>query len=94
MPAQAQLTKSASGVLPYTFDYSKWNLFAEFPIATASVSSTPAGLTLGTPAVSEDGLAVSVVISGGVSGESYTITVTPVTAEGYKDDFLANMAIS
>jgi hypothetical protein len=39
-------------------------------------------------------LAVSVVISGGVSGESYTITVTPVTAEGYKDDFLANMAIS
>jgi hypothetical protein len=90
----AQLTKSANGDLPYTFYYDRWSLFEETPIVSASISSTPSGLTISTPAVSDDGKAVSVRISGGTAGISYTITLTPETSEGYQEDFTSIMVIT
>ncbi len=88
-----RLTKAVATDLPYTFQYYGWSIFDATPIISATVASTPSGLTLGSPAVSADGKAVSVRISGGTAGVTYTVTVTPQTSEGYKDPYSVTMEV-
>lgn len=71
--------KIPADVLPYTFDFTTWDFLQGDPIATAVVTATPSGLTLGLPAVNTDGKKVQTVISGGVAGTTYTVSCVATT---------------
>jgi hypothetical protein len=90
----ADLTKAVDSDLPYTFSYKGWPLFSTNPIVDADVVAAPSGLTISETAVSSDGRAVSVRIAGGSAATTYSITVTPMTAEGYMDPYTVTMEVT
>lgn len=73
------LTKQPSENLDYDFDFS--NAFpAGDNVASATVTATPTGLTLGTKSLS--GQLVKQFISSGSTGNSYTVTCIATSAAG------------
>lgn len=79
------LKKHPAADLPYNFDFRDWTLLTstEKIVGTPTVTATPSGLTIGTPAVNSDGDIVSVRISGGTAGATYDLTCQGVTTSGY-----------
>ena len=77
------LTKDPQAVLNYTFDWSDW-LPGGVTIASASITSTPVGLTLGTP--SNDSTSITIEIRGGTAGTEHELTWTVTFSTGEIDD--------
>jgi hypothetical protein len=71
-------TKDPSATLDYTFDWSK-NLPTEDTI-TAAVVTVPVGITKVNSAVTTDGRAVVVWLSGGTAGNTYSVNCRITTA--------------
>ena len=80
--AQPDFVKDPDAVLDYTFDWSRW-LATDEKISTSDVTVS-AGITL-TSDTNSDTQAVAWV-SGGASGQPYTITNRITTDKGRTDD--------
>lgn len=79
------LTKQPSEDRTYEFDFSDFPEIrdnGETITSAGSVSSSPAGLTLGTPTIAAGAKKVLVRISGGTVDINYKITVINVTTSG------------
>ena len=74
-------SKDPQAVLDYGFDWSEW-LGADTIASSSWVAS--AGIT--NDSTTNTTLITSITLSGGVAGESYTLTNTIVTANGLQDD--------
>ncbi len=75
--------KAPAEDLPYTYDFGLWaQLQGSDTLASATVTGSPAGLTIGTPSVS--GTVVSVRLSSGTVATTYRLTVSGTTAAGFK----------
>ncbi len=75
------LHKPAGASRYYLFDFSDFaEVAAGETLSAPAVVSVPAGLTVGTPGVSES--QVAVLVSGGVVGGRYTLTATVQTSGG------------
>jgi hypothetical protein len=74
--------KNPLAVLDYEIDWTAWLASGE-TIAAANVT-VPAGITLSTPA-SVNGGVVVFWLSGGTSGQSYTVTGMITTSAGRTD---------
>lgn len=71
--------KSPGDVLDYDIDYEQWLVEGDV-IVTASATTDAADLVVGDVEVIPP--LVKVWLSGGIAGNSYTVTVTATTAEG------------
>lgn len=70
--------------LPFTFDFSEWDLLTDDEqIVSAVATSDGTGLTVGTVTVSADDKQVSVQLSGGIAGATYTVFCKATTTSGY-----------
>ena len=75
------LAKKTTWSRVYYFDFGTYaERQSSDPIASAAVTSTPSGLTVGTPATNGDKVQVS--ISGGQRGTTYTLTCTVAMQSG------------
>lgn len=74
--------KRASDDLTYEWDFTSWPLVASDAIASAVITSTPSGLTIGSAAINSAGTKVQATITGGVAGLTYTVTCTATTTAG------------
>lgn len=68
--------------LPYDFAFDGWPFLLADAIASAAVTGTPSGLTIGTPAISTDGRQVQVTIAAGTAGTEYTVKCVATTIAG------------
>ncbi len=81
MSTTVYLDKRVSWVRTYEFDFSPFaELAAGETLSSPSVTSTPSGLTVGTPAVV--GALVEATVSGGVAATDYSLTATAHTSGG------------
>lgn len=76
-----RLLKAPDDDLPYSFDFSLFDVMESDTMASATVASTPSGLTIGSPSVSGD--TVTVRISAGTDGTTYRLKVQGTTTGGY-----------
>lgn len=75
--------KYSTDSLAFDFDFSAWSFLASDPLASATVASTPSGLTISSPpAINAAGTKAQVVIAGGTSGTSYSLTCTATSTAG------------
>lgn len=89
------LEKTVSEDLPYTFDFSPWDLLTTTElIVSAVVSETPDGLTIASPAINADGDEVSVRISGGTLGTTYRVSCLATTTSGYDIEGFCDLLIT
>lgn len=70
-------------MLDWLFDWSAWLQSGE-TLETGAVVAD--GLDVGDTAVVNDGAAVRVWLSGGVTGNTYTVTCSVTTSQGRADD--------
>lgn len=71
--------KAPGDSLPFSWDWSSF-MDPTDSIISAQVTSSPAGLSIGTPSISGD--TVTVVIAGGTSGTAYQVNCAITTAAG------------
>jgi hypothetical protein len=72
---------ATAGARDYTADFQYYDeIIAGGTIASAVVTCTPTGLTIGTPAIASP--VVSVALSGGTAGTLYTVHVLATLATG------------
>jgi hypothetical protein len=84
------LPKDTTEVVSYLFDFSNFpEVVAGETLSSPSVSSSPSGLTVGTPAVTaaeRDGVAagegVAVTVSGGTASTTYSLECSVTTSGG------------
>lgn len=80
------LVKRADWVRSYHFDFSRFEELnreiGDFLVDTPTVTSTPSGLTVGTPGISTNKRAVEVTLSGGTNGITYTLNISCGTDQG------------
>lgn len=77
------IRKDPQAKKPYFVDWSKW--LGTDTIATATWD-VPTGLTESNPSIVNDGTRAIIWLEGGVSGNTYKVTVHIVTAAGLEDD--------
>ena len=79
--------RDPQSVLDYVLDWSAW-LAAGETIATVVLTTSPAGLTVGAPApaTSNTTTTVTVWLSGGTVGQTYTIGCRITTSAGRTDE--------
>ena len=73
--------KSEAGVFPVELVYSAPDLAAGESINSAQVTASPTGLTIGTPIINGD--TVAVLLSGGTKGAKYIVYFEVTTSVGY-----------
>ena len=78
-----RFVKAATSVLDYKFDWSDW-LDAGETISSKTVT-VPTGLTKNSDALADTNTAVLVWLSGGTTGERYTVSCQIVTSAGRTD---------
>ena len=82
-----EFTKQPSAVKDYDFDWSGWlRPTLGDTIATSSVVSSPAGLTLGAKTHTNADQTVKQFIAGGTVGVDYVVTCVITTAQGRVDE--------
>lgn len=79
----ASFTKDPSAVLDYQFDWAAW-LVNDTITGTPVITITPTGLTKDSQ--TNTTAAVTVWLSGGTVGKTYTVTCRIVTAGGRTDE--------
>lgn len=94
MPMLTWPKKDPSDVLDYGIDGWLAHIGGGDKVASATWSVTPAGLTLGDSAVSEDGDETSVWVSEGVAGATYTVTCRAITEQGRQIDRSARLFVT
>lgn len=83
MPAPQEYTKTPSEVLDYQFDFSRWSMLDDDPLASATVAEDgTSGLTFGSPTIDSLGTSVLCRISGGDDDTCHTIKVLGTTTGG------------
>lgn len=83
MPAPVGYTKTPSEAIDFTFDFSRWEMLDDDPLASGAVSEVDtADLTFGTPTVNAAGTTVTCRISGGTDGTCYTVRCLGTTTGG------------
>lgn len=89
------LEKTASEDLPYTFDFTPWDLLTTTEkIVSAVVSGTPSGLTIASPAINSAGDEVSVRISSGTLGQTYRVSCLATTKSGYDIEGFCDISVT
>ena len=80
-------SKDSNAVLDYLFDFALW-LTAGEVISTAVITASPVGITVGAPAPATTftTTAVTVWLSGGVVGQTYTVGCRITTSAGRTDE--------
>jgi len=73
--------KSPEGKFPIELEYQAPDLAAGETLASAIVTATPAGLTIGVPVVGDE--TVGVLISLGTKGVDYIVRFKVTTSVGY-----------
>lgn len=84
IPVLSAMNPADAGV-PHTFDFSKLLAAGDTIASVASVTASPAGLTVGTGTVVAGltaGCAVQCALGGGAAGVTYTVTAEIVSAAG------------
>lgn len=80
---QHRVWKDPDAELPYGFDWTQWLAEMTGETVASAVWTVPAGLTLVSQA--ETPTETSVVLSGGVAGTKYNVTVAMTTSGGYTE---------
>ena len=79
-------SKDSSAVLDYVFDWgATWHATGE-TITGTPVVTTPTGITSGTPATTNTTTTVTVWLSGGTVGQTYTVGCRITTSAGRTDE--------
>lgn len=80
MPVARNYSKTPSEVIDVAFDFRNTEALEDDPIASATVTESTGGVTIGTPTV--DGTKVNCRISGGTDEAQYRLKVLATTTGG------------
>lgn len=79
-----RFAKDPDAVLDYKFDWSRWLTDGETINSQTTTAST--GVTVDSSSITDDGTSVTVWLSGGTPGNTYTVQSRITTSAGRTDD--------